>query len=380
MHISLLNYLKKNNQLDIPLWFNKILESHSVDLIAVPGELTGLDCVTMQYFEYKEVVDLANKAFLKPSPNSYTPYINVIAVDRTTEKILGYAKIKELSHSLHLNDLASISNSPSLKNLDAKIPLIGSILITAATLLCMGKNKNLEWIADSSAIGFYDQFKSYGVKEEELEYYTPVINSIDNIIPPKSYYEKYFPELKHTATKLYSIMDAVKTLALTSRRGRILDKIGGEKTVIPKYSNFILIDENYNVNNYNNWMAKNTIIMQKKGDSLIAYWGEQKEFSLSLPLEEKEIENIFALLQKKSVQEKDKLLARIISVYGCSIIGNNYDQEYHNKKAVFNRLRMNVTNASKAVQETKQKLQKDDSEDSDKKSGITISGSSSNDQ
>lgn len=56
---------------------------------------------------------------------------------------------------------------------------------------------------------------------------------------------------------------------------------------------------------------------------------------MSLPLEEKEIENIFALLQKKPNQEENKLLTRIISAYGCSIIGNNYDKEYRNKKIAF---------------------------------------------
>lgn len=370
MHISLLNYLKEENHLNIPLWFNKILESHGVDLIIVPGELTGLDFITMQIFEYEEVLKCANKALLKPHLDSSESYINIIAIDKITEKILGYAKLKEVKNSLHLDDLASISNSPSLKNLDAKIPLIGSILITAATLLCINRNKNLEWIASPDAVSFYNKFKPYGVKEEqEQEYCTSIIKDVDGIIPPKSYYEKYFPELEHTDTKLYNIMDAIKTLALASRRKKILDKLGGEKTAIPRYASFMLINEDSNVENYNNWALKNTIIMQKKNDSLIAYWGEKKEFSLSLPLEEKEIENIFALLQKKPRQEEDKLLARIISVYGCSIIGNNYDKEYRNKKIAFDTWRMSAINAAK------EKPPESDNEDSDKKSGMTVSGS-----
>lgn len=66
-------------------------------------------------------------------------------------------------------------------------------------------------------------------------------------------------------------MDAVKTLALASRRKKILDKLGGKETAIPRYASFMLINEDSNAENYNNWTLKNTIIMQKKDDSLIAY-------------------------------------------------------------------------------------------------------------
>lgn len=368
MYISLLNYLKARHQLDIPLWFNKILESHGVDLIVVPGKLKELDFCTMQLFDYQTVLERANSAFLEPLNVSSGSYVNVIAVDKTTEKILGYAQFQEQPDSLYMSDLASISNSRSLKDLGVKIPLVGSILMTAATLLCAGENKKLNWTAAPDAAQFYDKLEAYGVQKGlEQEYFTSVITDVDNVIPPKSYYEKYFPELTHADTKLYNIMNAVKVLALASRRKRLFDELGGEKTVIPRYANAILIGENSDIKQHNKWFLKNTIVMQKQGDSLVAYWGERKEFSLFLPLKEKEINNIFALLQKDSKQqeEEEMLLARIISAYGCSIIGNNYDKEYHNKKVVFGRLKEIAANAAK------KKAQEKNNKDSDKKSDIT---------
>lgn len=363
MYISLLNYLKGKNHLDIPLWFNKILESYGVDLIVVPGEFDDLGYATIKSKKYEDVLKLANRDFLKSPATCNYSYVNVIAIDKITEKILGFVELEDCDHCdyIYMSHLASISNSPSLDK-NTKIPLIGSILMTAATLMCIGKN--LKWSSVFGVNEFYHNLDKYGVENDysASSYCTHVIKDVNDIIPPKSYYEKYFPELKHT--EFYNDMGAIKSLALASKRKKILDSFGGEETAIPKYANVKLISEDSDNQGQNNWLLKNTIVMQKKGDSLVAYWGEKKEFSLSLPIEEKEIADIFILLQKKPENkqeaEKKELLKRVISAYMCNIIGNGYDEKYRNMKAAFDALRTSAAN------KVKKKLQ-----DSDQKQEIT---------
>lgn len=373
MYISLLNYLKEKNQLDTPLWFNKILESYGIDLIVVTGEFQRLGYLTIKYQEYKDVTSLANDEFSKIHTGRKDQCISVIAVDKKTEKILGFVGLEELDDYICMNDLASISNSPSL-NKETKIPLIGSILMTAATLLCIGrgKNKSLKWLAIPAACEFYNNFIEYGVgvKDPIYDYSTVVIRDVSDIIPPKRYYEKYFSELRHT--DFYNPMAVIKPLILVSRRKKILDNLGGEKVIISKYVEVKLIDENFDIKNSDAWLLRNAIIMQKQDNSLVAYWGEKKEFSLALPIEEAgEVKNIFELLQEnQEKQQEEKLLTRIILAYGCDFIGNNYDREYRNKKAALDGLIMNIANNKK------RRLQEDDSKNDDKQEDIVISRAS----
>lgn len=181
----------------IPYWFEYLCAEKNIVIKVTNCELT------VNYNSYSENrINMVQKKILqdllvgKKFGEDWIDMYYILALDTYTGTCIGFVTIMKRTQvepkDIVLTNLSSATSDPTEGSRNA-FDVVGSILMTSISMICVACHCNFSLQARIDAKAFYDKFIRYGLKEHPGLWYNNENHTItpDTLIPPLSYYRDH---------------------------------------------------------------------------------------------------------------------------------------------------------------------------------------------